>query len=295
MTLTATDPSSFPEIRHQQFRLNMSRDYDLQGISQDNPVLVSYLREIHLQKYVQEPIFRQHVSSTTATTNSTTSTSRSTVAMAEFVVNDLLSGKRSGTFIQSAIGASSDNLMIAPYLIDRYEWRGLIVEPDPKKFFGYGKTYGGRSDVHVIHACFSPTGYPKEVTLHQEEEGDSVREEVKISSVLDGEEEDASEWFENRVKCFSLFTLMLAANQTEVDLVSLSLHGLELQILKTVPFERVRVNVISLHFAHGEDQRAGYIQTVTRFLTARGFKLMRVVGHNYFYKAKRALKRGGGQ
>lgn len=147
------------------------------------------------------------------------------------------------------------------------------------------------------------TGYPKEVTLHQEgldgegEDGSSGserREEVKISSVLDGEEEDASEWFENRVKCFSLFTLMLAANQTEVDLLSLSLHGLELQILKTVPFERVRVNVISLHFANGEDGRAGYIQTVTRFLTARGFKLMRVVGHSYFYKAKRAMKRMAG-
>lgn len=139
----------------------MSRDYDLQGISQDNPVLVSYLREIHLQKYVQEPLFQQHSPSPLndeGKSASTTTISRSTAANAEYVVNELLGGQLTGSFIQSAIGTSSDSLMIAPYLIERFAWRGLIVEPDPKKFFGYGRTYGGRKDVHVIHACFSPTG-----------------------------------------------------------------------------------------------------------------------------------------
>lgn len=268
----------------------MSRDYDLQGISQDNPVLVTYLREVHLRKYAQEPLFNEVVVEESA---SHSPSNKFNAEMAELVATELLQRKVGGTFIQSSIGAGSDSLMIAPHLIERYQWRGLIVEPDPKKFFGYGKQYGRNRDVYVIHACFSPTGFPKEVTLHQDGEGAEVGggEEVKISSVLDGEEEDASEWFENRVKCFSLFTLMLAVNETQVDLLSLSLHGLELQILKTLPFERVRIDVISLHFARGEDQRSGYIQTVTRFLTARGFKLMKVVGHNYFYKAKRGLKR----
>lgn len=198
----------------------MSRDYELNGISQDNPVLVTYLREMHLKKFIQEPLFNA-VDGEGETSPSSIVTSKFTAEMAEYVATELLQRKEGGTFIQSSIGQSSDSLMIAPYLIEQLQWRGLIVEPDPKKFFNYGKIYGRHRDVHVIHACFSPTGYPKEVTLHQEGgyEGIGGREEeqeVKISSVLDGEEEDASEWFENRVKCFSLFTLMLAVNQTEI-------------------------------------------------------------------------------
>lgn len=272
----------------------MSRDYEFQGISQDNPVLVSYLREMHLKKYVQVPLFDAPLVTAAeddplAPPSITAGTgSKFTAEMGEFVAKELLQGKVGGVFIQSSMGTSSDNLMIAPYLIHKYQWQGLIVEPDPKKFFNYAKQYARqKDDVHVIHACFSPTGFPKEVTLHQE---GVITGEVKISSVLDGEEEEASDSFENRVKCFALYTLMLASNHTEIDLLSLSLHGLELQILKTLPFDRVRINVVSLHFGNGEEQRANYIQTATRFLTAKGFKLMKVVGHSYYYKTKRNLK-----
>lgn len=264
----------------------MSRDYDLQDISQDDPVLVSYLREVHLKKYIQEPLFHREPTSDRSTTFIGSS-------MGEFVAGDLLKNKSKGVFMQSSMGASEG--LMAPYLVDKLEWTGLIVEPDPKRYFNYGREFGQSTNVNVIHACFSPTGYTKEVTLHQEGRGlnGDEGEEVKISSVLDGEEEGQSDWFESRVKCFPLFTLMLAANKTDIDLLSLSLHGLELQILKTLPFNRVRVNVISLHFAHGEDHRSNYIQTVTRFLTAKGFKLMKVMGaHNYFYKTKRGLMRG---
>lgn len=208
----------------------MTRDYDLQGISQDNPVLVSYLREVHLKKYIDAPLFNPD--SMAASEPTTAALNKLPAQMGEFVARDLLGAKRNGVFIQSFIG-NSDSFMMAPYLMEQWNWSGLIVEPDPKKYFTYGKDYGQRPNVNVMHACFSPTGYPKEVTLHQE--GDSEREEVKISSVLDGEEE--SDWFESRVKCFPLFTLMLAVNRTEVDLLSLSLHGLELQVRRTTLVE----------------------------------------------------------
>lgn len=35
-------------MKHYQFRMNMSQDYDLLGVSQDNPQLVTYIREILL-------------------------------------------------------------------------------------------------------------------------------------------------------------------------------------------------------------------------------------------------------
>lgn len=60
-----------------------------------------------------------------------------------------------------------------------------------------------------------------QVTLHHEEDND-----VRINSLLD---EDA--WFNSRVKCFPLYSLMLAVNRTTVDLLSLGGQGQELKVL----------------------------------------------------------------
>lgn len=59
------------------------------------------------------------------------------------------------------------------------------------------------------------------MTLHHDEEN-----EVKINCLLD--EEVAS--FNSRVKCFPLYTLMLAVNHTDVDVLSLGVQGQELQV-----------------------------------------------------------------
>lgn len=63
--------------------------------------------------------------------------------------------------------------------------------------------------------------YLKKVSLHPEDESD-----VKIKSIMDEE----TEWFHSRVKCFPLYTLMLAVNKTDIDLLSLGCHGQELQV-----------------------------------------------------------------
>lgn len=40
-------------MRHYQFRVNMSQDYELLGVSQDNPQLVTYIREVHLAPAIE--------------------------------------------------------------------------------------------------------------------------------------------------------------------------------------------------------------------------------------------------
>lgn len=58
-----------------------------------------------------------------------------------------------------------------------------------------------------------------QVTLHYEEE-----DTVKIESLREEPE---------RIKCFPLYTVLLAFNQTTVDLLSLGCQGTELEILQT--------------------------------------------------------------
>lgn len=51
---------------------------------------------------------------------------------------------------------------------------------------------------------------------------------MRINSVVDGE----GLGFNPRVKCFPLYTIMLAVNQTKVDLLSLGCQGQELEVSK---------------------------------------------------------------
>lgn len=264
------------EIRHQQFRLNMSRDYDLMGVPQDNPALVKYVRDIHMKKYPMT--FMRNANAPVEHLNFT-NRHELTPEMAHFI-SDLLGGKRFGTFFQSLTGIS-DSMMTAPWLAETMNWGGYLVEPDPRKYFSLRKQNAFRPNVQVIHACLSPNTYPKEVTLHHDDDS-----EVRINSVLDEE----TEWFHPRVKCFPVYTLMLAVNRTSIDLLSLGCQGQELQILQTIPFDRVHIKVISIHLVHYYEEEEmiidvdEYVQNITRFLLSKSFKFVRSFDRNFVYQ-----------
>lgn len=264
------------EIRHQQFRLNMSRDYDLMGVPQDNPALVKYVRDIHMKKYPMT--FMRNANAPVEHLNFT-NRHELTPEMAHFV-SDLLGKKRFGTFFQSLTGIS-ESMMTAPWLAETMNWGGYLVEPDPRKYFSLRKQNAFRPNVQVIHACLSPNTYPKEVTLHHDDDS-----EVRINSVLDEE----TEWFHPRVKCFPVYTLMLAVNRTSIDLLSLGCQGQELQILQTIPFDRVHIKVITIHLVHyyEEDELIidvdEYVQNITRFLLSKSYKMVHSYDRNFIYQ-----------
>ncbi|XP_055598553.1 protein Star isoform X2 [Uranotaenia lowii] len=274
------------EIRHQQFRLNMSRDYDLLGVPQDNPALVKYVRDIHMKKYPMT--FMRNAPAPVEHLNFT-NRHELTPEMAQFI-SKLLGNKRFGTFFQSLTGIS-DSMMTAPWLAETMNWGGYLVEPDPRKYFSLRKQNAFRDNVQVIHACLSPNTYPKEVTLHHDDDS-----EVRINSVLDEE----TEWFHPRVKCFPVYTLMLAVNRTSIDLLSLGCQGQELQILQTIPFDKVHVKVISIHLVHyyEEDEFIidvdEYVQNITRFLLGKSYKMVRSYDRNFIYQYVSVGGAGGG-
>lgn len=257
----------------------MTRDYDLVGVSQDDPELITYVRDIYLRRYSNS----YFAASTRAQQPWDYHQRRElTPRMAEYVADELLRGKRGGVFVQSMTGAN-ERLMTGQWLAGGAQWTGLIVEPELRKYFEYKKVVvAAQNGVEVVHACVSPHEYPKEVDWNESEDA------VKIDSLLGGgraEDLDSGDTEAGRVKCFSLFTLLLATNRTaNVDLLSLGCRGQHLQILQTLPFDRVQLNVISLHYAYEEDVPA-VVGNVTRLLYGKGFEFVKKMEHNYFYQA----------
>lgn len=261
------------EIRHQQFRLNMSRDYEMYGVPQDDPELIAFLREIQMKKYPMH-FLKNHDASDQQSLQHLNFSERQelTPQMAHYVSN-LVGGKMNGSVIQSLPGTMGE-MMTAPWLAGTLNWAGVIVEPEPRRYFALRKQTAHHSKLQVVHACVSQNAHPKEVTIHNEEA------EVRINSLLDEE----TSWFFSRLKCFPLYTIMLACSRVEYDLLSLGVHGLELEILQTLPFDKIQIEVISIHLPEDHENIRPYVQSLTKFLKGKSYKLQKNFGRNYFYQ-----------
>ncbi|KAH8255836.1 hypothetical protein KR038_011475 [Drosophila bunnanda] len=268
------------EIRHQQFRLNMSRDYELYGVAQDDPRLIEFLRQIHMGKYLGKASPKVAAAAAAVGVGPPLSNSPKPAAgnssgsgadqLAHYVA-DLVGGKMNGAVIQSLSGPLA-HLITAPWLSEHLDWMGVLVEPEPRWYFTLRKQNAQRARMQVVHACVSPNTYPKEITIHNED--------VRINSLHDEE----TSWFNSRVKCFPLYTIMLACERTEYDLLSLGVQGHELEILQTLPFDKVKIDVISIHLLEDHEDVHDYVLDITRFLAGKSYKLQRKIGRNYFYQ-----------
>lgn len=245
-------------MRHYQFRMNMTQDYELLGVSQDNPQLVAYIREVHLSAAIEphhKPLESEDV-----------------VFPDTAYVMKLLKNKNNGIFVEA--GAYNDGKTSrTEWLEEKFNWKGLLIQPDPRHYFSLKRHNRGRSQ--AIHACLSPTPYPKEVTLHQDSEG------VKINSIHSGSFDD--DWFNTRVKCFPVFSLILAMNVTNIDYLSLNTGGSELQVLETIPFNRVIIEIIGVHLSLNNSE----IVVIKKFLAAKKYVFMEQFNNSYIFMLNR--------
>lgn len=137
----------------------MSRDYEMYGVRQDDPTLVTFIREIQMKKYPMAFLKNapeEHFN---------VSERHDLVPVMINYINEVLHHRTSGgTFIQSMTG-STNSMLMAPFLVDNYGWNGVIVEPDLRKYIRLRRAHAHKSDVQVVHACLSPDPYPKEVEI----------------------------------------------------------------------------------------------------------------------------------
>lgn len=146
------------DLKHTQFKLSMSRDYDLMGVQQEDSSLITYIRDVHMKKYARMTSNLLAHAGTPEHLNFTLH-HELTPEIAKYMA-EILDNKKDCTFVQSLSG-SSGPFLTAPWLAETLNWKGFIVEPDPRKYFALRKANARRTGIEIIHACLSPTGYPK--------------------------------------------------------------------------------------------------------------------------------------
>ncbi|XP_030768349.1 protein Star [Sitophilus oryzae] len=245
-------------MKHHQFTLNLSKDMELNGISQDDTQLIIYLREMAISPAI-EP-HHKPLESLNVMSNET-----------EYLLK-IFNNKKNGIFVES--GAYSDGKTSKTEVLERqYEWKGLLIQPDPRHYFNLRRHNRVRSQ--CIHACLSPMPYPREITLHGETD-------VKINSIYSNSV-DNPDWLVTRVKCFPLYSLLLAMNYKSVDFLSVESSGTELQVLETIPFNKVKIEVISVDVRENDSE----IGTIKKFLATKNYKFMEKFNSNYMFVLNR--------
>lgn len=148
----------FPiEIRLQKFRLNMTRDEEL-NISRDNPELVAYIRwQLSQRKIAPMPVPNYNENN-----KRNDLVPKLASAIAEIAAN--VNGD--GYFVQSMTNYNGE-FLTGPWLAEHLNWGGLIVEPDARKYFSLCKETLMQPNVQVIQACVSPNNHPREVSEAQ--------------------------------------------------------------------------------------------------------------------------------
>ncbi len=175
-------------------------------------------------------------------------------------IASLLDNKKNGFFID--IGANDGVTISNSYYFEKeLGWTGIAVEPMPAIF---EKLQTNRS-CDMVQGCVTPkpgkatfvelVGGPNMLsTLAEHDQGLTARRLTKSSKRHDIEKREIE------VDCFTFASVIEKYNVKNIDFLSVDTEGGELDILKSVDFDKTPVKVISVENNYYGDEIRDYLE-----------------------------------
>ena len=162
-------------------------------------------------------------------------------------IDKLLSGRRNGFFVEC--GAYDGEFLSNSLFFELHRnWTGLLIEADPVY---YRALLTKNRRAYLLLACLSNKARPAVLQM-QRPDGE---EYAGHSGIIDRTDQpqlgfvgdhNAHTVFE--VNCFPLNSIMAALRVSHVDYLSLDVEGPELEILHTVDWSRLHIDVITVEY-----------------------------------------------
>jgi len=161
----------------------------------------------------------------------------------DYWIDTILQNRTDGFFVECG-AFTGERLSNTVFFEVKRNWTGLLVEAGPRSYKGL---LNKKRHAYSIHACLSPVSSPKLLNF---------REVQDVSTLTDFEESSHL----NKTKrifglpkgtpviCYPFYSIMLAIGQTRVDFFSLDVEGAELPILRTIPFDKIYIDVIMVEY-----------------------------------------------
>jgi hypothetical protein len=84
------------------------------------------------------------------------------------------------------------------------------------------------------------------------------------------------------VQCFPFYSILLALGIRHIDVFSLDVEGAEVQILDTVPFDKVNISMMNVEYQHVR----GGSNFLQQYLESKGYTTVKKVFRDLIVKKK---------
>ncbi|KAL7636874.1 UNVERIFIED_CONTAM: hypothetical protein RMT77_012632 [Armadillidium vulgare] len=178
-------------------------------------------------------------------------------------LHDYFKNKKNGTFIEA--GAYDGEKFSNTIILEReLGWTGFLIEPNA---LYYKRIPLKNRKAQHARCCLSTSKISSNMTF---------RNDGMVSSIVIDTNETKGL---TNVDCYPLFSLMVAANLTTLDLFSLDLESVEVKVLKTIPWDEVDIKSILVEVNHIPEGR----DFLTQYMKQNNYKLYKKLDIDYFF------------
>ncbi|KAL7636873.1 UNVERIFIED_CONTAM: hypothetical protein RMT77_012631 [Armadillidium vulgare] len=178
-------------------------------------------------------------------------------------LHDYFKNKKNGTFIEA--GAYDGETFSNTLILEReLGWTGLLIEPNALYYKSI--PLKNRKAQHA-RCCLSLSPISSNMTLSNKGMGSRLVANTNETKGV------------ARVTCYPLFSLIVAANLTTLDLLSLDLESVEVKVLKTIPWDEVDIKSILVEVNHIPEGK----NFLTKYMKQNNYKLYKKLHIDYFF------------
>ncbi|XP_023327101.1 uncharacterized protein LOC111700431 isoform X2 [Eurytemora carolleeae] len=222
----------------------------LSCLHQDSPQLVQIIREQFLHKneenkpYNLSDTVEQVLKKPVSTPNE---------------VDDLVfDGKKKGGFFIEAGANNFESDSDSLHFELNHGWTGLLVEPHPSY---YEKGMSKNRRVTSVNTCLSPIDRVASIPFNINYAGlDLMGNKLGDNSS------------EPILQCIPLYSLLLALGNPTVNYFSLDIEGGEFQVLKTIPWDLVDIQVLSIETHFAGERSKGSREDIISYMKDVGYQ-----------------------
>ncbi|XP_043228284.1 protein Star-like isoform X2 [Amphibalanus amphitrite] len=144
----------------------------------------------------------------------------------------------------AADSSQLEQLASLTHIVGRKDWTGLLVEAEN---WSYRQLLLTHRKARTLNACLAPAAHPQQL-------GFEGMPGSPLSYVEPGSAEAQLDRQRRPRRCFPLYSVLLAAGLTTVDLLALDVEGIEYLVLHSLPWHLVDIKVVMVDYVKPDFQ-----------------------------------------
>ena len=197
-------------------------------------------------------------------------------------VDQYFKQKRNGIFLEVGAG---DGIVFSNSLFFERErnWTGLLIEPTGYLFERLLKVH---RKAYAVNACLSVENKISIVKFYGADLLGGI-EKVMEGPMLNRAKAAAPHVKATNTLCIPVYSILEAINMHHINFFSLDVEGAELEILKTIPFDKVKIDLFLIEYAIPGGGTQEKLNALNKFFEGLGtYKQVEVTGQDVVFALK---------